>query len=250
MTLNLARAIHGANRAAPPFPELGEDPEIVDDSFKAKETQDAYEIWRANRRAIIHTLDQSAVYSKHAEKTVKNFRQGMYLPHVDFHVGSIEDFLSKRLSTSSESFLDHAILDLPNTHLYLDIVGKALKPNGSLVTWCPSITQIIKCFTLVKDKAMPYFLEKVVEVGPGISGGREWDVRRVRPRALSKVKVEAKDPEADDEVERFALKTGEEAPDVGEPATQDEGWEMVCRPKVGLRTFGGGFVALWRRTEW
>lgn len=29
----------------------------------------------------------------------------------------------------------------------------------------------------------------------------------------------------------------------------DSGWEMVCRPKVGLRIDGGGFIGLWRRKD-
>ena len=31
------------------------------------------------------------------------------------------------------------------------------------------------------------------------------------------------------------------------PVSDDNGWEMVCRPKVGIRISGGGFVGVWRR---
>jgi hypothetical protein len=29
--------------------------------------------------------------------------------------------------------------------------------------------------------------------------------------------------------------------------TKDEGWQMVCRPKVGDRIIGGGFVGVWKK---
>ena len=215
--------------------------------------EEAYQAWRANRRAVIHTLDQSSVYSAHAQKTVKNFRRGMYFPNVDFHVSSIEDYISGRMSTSDQPFLDHAILDLPSTDLYLHIVGKALKSNGSLVTWCPSITQINKCVAQVKQEMMPLLLERVIEVGLGLSGGREWDVRMVRPRALSMATPAFKTQGADAEAAEPAVHSEEEVPISGEPAVQpavqDSGWEMVCRPKVGLKIAGGGFIGLWRKME-
>lgn len=211
--------------------------------------EETYYIWRANRRAVIHTLDQSTTYSAHAQKTVKNYRQGIYFPNVDFHVGSVGDYISGRMCTSDQPFLDHAILDLPKTHLYLDIVGKALKSNGSLVTWCPSVTQINQCVTLVKEELMPFLLERVLEAGQGLSGGREWDVRMVRPRALQMVtpKLKTRGPDAD--ANDSAVHSEEGGPNHVEPSVQDGGWEMVCRPKVGIRVIGGGFIALWRKME-
>jgi tRNA (adenine57-N1/adenine58-N1)-methyltransferase catalytic subunit len=249
LTLNLARAIHGANIAAPPTPERknGKDYESTNEGLEAKAKKEAYDTWRAHRRAVVHTLDQSAAYSAHAQKTVQNFRQGMYFPNVDFHVGSIEEYLSGRMSTTDEAFLDHAILDLPNTHQYLDIVGKALKTNGSLVTWNPSITQINKCVMMVKMENMPFILERVIEVGPGLGGGRDWDVRMVRPRALSKSNLEPTTSESEDGFAERILES-KDAASVQRPAAED-GWEMVCRPKVGIRVIGGGFIALWRKME-
>ena len=242
LTLNLARAVHGANTAAPPIPRLKREYEDVHAELKAKAEVEVYNEWLDNRRAVIHTLDQSEAYSRHAQKIVRDFRQGMYFPNIDFHVGSIEDFLSERPGTP---FLDHAILDLPNTHFYLEILGKALKSNGSLVTWCPSITQINKCVALVKEQNMPLVLVRVIEVGAGMSGGREWDVRMVKPRALSKAKVEVRDPGSGKE------STAESAKDI--PAFDqnptEEGLEMICRPKVGIRVVGGGFIALWQKME-
>lgn len=255
LTLNLARAIHGSNAAAPPIPDavrrVASDnrPAAMNEGLEAKEKKELYDQWRAERRAVIHTLDQSSAYSAHAQRIVGNFRQGMYFPNVDFHVGSIKDYLSDRLTKSNEPFLDHAILDLPDTHKYLEIVAEALKANGSLITWCPSITQINKCVMLVKEENMPFLLEKVIEVGAGLSGGREWDVRMVRPRAFVKAKLEVKPPDLDGEVTDPATEIQDDVKLSAEPAPQDDGWEMVCRPKVGVKVIGGGFVALWRKME-
>ena len=255
MTLNLARAIHAANTAAPPIPDKRSrihsenGIEGVNEGLEAKEKKEVYNAWRADRRAVVHTLDQSQAYSTHAQKTVQNFRQGMYFPNVDFHVGSIDQYLSERMSTAKQSFLDHAILDLPNTHQYLEVIGKALKANGSLVTWCPSITQINKCVMLVKKEKMPFLLERVIEVGPGLSGGKEWDVRMVMPRVLSKVQVGPKKPDLQDELTDLDAEIEQSMELHDRPATQEGGWEMICRPKVGVRVIGGGFIALWRKME-
>lgn len=257
LTLNLARAIHGANTAAPEISNENEVDLQVPDAVEAK--KQAYRKWRADRRAVIHTLDCSGRHSAHAKTVVKNFRRGMYYPHIDFHVGSIDEYLSSRLlDTGDAPFLEHAILDLPNIHDYFDIVAKALKPNGSLITFCPSITQINAGVTFARQNNLPLFLEKVVEVGAAVGvGGREWDVRPVKPRALLKAQAEdVKQPEIlegtedasegaveESEVIATEASTGE----ASTPAPNDGGWEMICRPKVGIRISGGGFVGLWRR---
>lgn len=284
MTLHLSRAIHGANT---PAPELPPAPSPTDRSKKVSyslweslaglvvknKVDDPYETWRANRRAVIHTLDISPEHSAHAQNVVRNFRHGMYFPHIDFHVGKLEDYLSSRLeSNGDEPFLAHAILDLPDTHHYLEIVGKALNPNGCLITWNPSITQTIRCVEVVREKRLPFLLEKVLEVGTSVGvGGKEWDVRSVKPRARVKAEALAKQKAADSqgkesqeiaegglgaypEAEQHdmdstgAVNTAESKAELT-AASDDSGWEMVCRPKVGLRIEGGGFIGLWRRME-
>lgn len=105
-------------------------------------------------------------------------------------------------------------------------MAKALKPGGSLLVFCPSVTQIIECIKDIKKRKLPLFMEKTVEVGSAIGvGGREWDVRPIKPRALQKSEI---------------LEAGLETAD-------DEGWEMICRPKVGVRIAGGGFVGQFQR---
>jgi tRNA (adenine57-N1/adenine58-N1)-methyltransferase catalytic subunit len=256
LTLHLARAIHGANTAAPKILEGNEGTETSPDRIETQRV--AYKEWRENRRAIIHTLDCSGRHSAHAETVVKNFRRGMYYPHIDFHVGNIEDYLCSRLvETGDAPFLDHAILDLPDIHHYFGIVGKSLKPNGILITFCPSITQINTGVTSARQKGLPLFLEKVVEVGGAVGvGGREWDVRPVKPRALLKSKVKnvksSEHLEEDEDVLKDPMEGSKaaasaEAPVSETPFSDGNGWEMVCRPKVGLRISGGGFVGAWRK---
>ncbi|TAQ89098.1 hypothetical protein B7494_g2597 [Chlorociboria aeruginascens] len=293
LTLHLARAIHGANRKAPrtPPPEKGDKsseggeilkrprrgifrklatvfqgfftPNFLPDPTgkQAVAEREAYDAWRSKRRAVIHSLDSSLKHSAHAQQTVKNFRHGIYYPHIDFHIGSIDDYLSTRLSQNREPFLDHAILDLPGTHKYMDIVSKALKPDGTLITFCPSITQINSGVLLVKDKRLPFLIESVLEIGAGIGvGGREWDVRPVKPRALLRAEQEARKLNAEgakvseeegESTEGEATGRSEQSEeDTSESSiSEDSGWEMVCRPKVGMRTTGGGFIAVWRRME-
>lgn len=92
---------------------------------------------------------------------------------------------------------------------------------------------------------MPFLLERVIEVGPGLSGGREWDVRMVRPRASSKVRVEATTLALEGEATESMVESDEEVPE--EQPKEQDGWEMVCRPKVGIKVIGGGFIAVWRK---
>ncbi|KAI9737699.1 MAG: hypothetical protein M1818_005703 [Claussenomyces sp. TS43310] len=270
LTLHLARAIHGANPPAPslpttpssqgplaePSPKCMVKPELptsepVLDGPSTTPPDDAaekeYGRYLSTRRAVINTLDISASNTSHARHVVRSFRHGIYYHNIDFHVGTIPDYISSRLEISPVPFLDHAILDLPSPHSYLDVVGQALKPNGSVVVFCPSITQINSCVLRVKEKKLPLLLETVLEVGAGVGvGGREWDVRPVKPRALVKAEAVARrnmvdggesDPESDINEETSSAAEGKEA---------SSGWEMVCRPKVGGRVSGGGFLGLFR----
>lgn len=291
LTLHLARAIHGANTRAPPIPRLPKTSGKVtpdDDIYRLggdtgeinEKMTDLYNEWRSQRRAVIHSLDADERHSRHAQRTVRNYRHGVYLPHIDFHVGSIHDYLSKRLEETKGVFLDHAILDIPGIQDEMEIVGKCIKPDGRLITWCPSITQHMKCLEIVKGKKLPFVLDRVLELGSQLStGGREWEVRSVKPRALiraeKKAKAEemeredrSKDPFAVDEwLTKISSKEVDEvtSEDVdtsesesvtvqastGEASdlTDTSGWEMICRPKVGDRITGGGFVGVWKKMD-
>ena len=258
LTMFLSRAIHAANTAFP-MPAIGEE-----GLAQAEE----YNQWLLTRRAVIHTLDISEAHSQHAQGTIKNFRRGIYYHNIDFHTGTIDNYLKPRLQRD-EPFLDHAILDLPDTHLNMNIVCQAMKENSTMITFCPSITQTSACLELVKREQLPLFLECVLEVGGLVGvGGREWDVRRVKvkSRGLAQGTSTAEQRNSQSNGNETHLLEAERTV-VGEPGTADgiavrdgslssqsvavqepaDRWEMVCRPKVGGRLVGGGFVGLWRK---
>lgn len=243
LTLNLARAIHAANTAAP---ARFENPTAVFSNTTANETSQ-YKAWRESRRAVIHTLDVSEAHSKHAEKVVQNFRHGMYTGDIDFHTGGITEYIEERLKgTSSEPFLQYAILDLPAIEDYFDILARAIKPNGMLLTFCPSITQITSVVMKLKaENKSSLWLEKVVEIGAGVGvGGKDWDVRPVKPRSLVKAEVAAAEHS---EVIPEAIRHIVGAAEKRASSSTDDSWSMVCRPRAGSKVSGGGFVAVWRR---
>ncbi len=227
LTLNLARAIHAANSPPP-----------------SKEDINEYESWRQKRRAVVHTLDNEPRHSAHAKNVIRDFRKGIYYPQIDLHVGTIDDYLSSRLKEGSgKEFLDHVILDLPRSQDYLDIVSKSLKSGGKLITFCPSITQINEGVLHAKNNGMSLYLERVLEVGGWVgTGGREWDVRPVKPRALERI-------EAQKASEILEVKEASEefSDDKSTSENEGKGWEMVCRPKVGGRVTGGGFIGVWTK---
>ncbi|KAF2211508.1 hypothetical protein CERZMDRAFT_43313 [Cercospora zeae-maydis SCOH1-5] len=205
--------------------------------------------------ASLHTIEVSPKFSAHAQEVVKGFRGGIYAENVHFHVGDVSEWVrTEQASRQSggEPFLAHAFLDLPNAESHLQTVADATKTDGSVIVFNPSITQIIQCATKVKDDGIPLDLETVIELGlNGSSGGREWDVRFVRPRATLK-----KDSEQDLE---DVPPSDESLPEVSdgdsdvstrasvEDAANTNKWSLVCRPKVGDRITGGGFLGVWRK---
>lgn len=227
-----------------------QDPKSINKLTTSQEHKSAeearFDTYLPSRRAVIHTLDISPAFSKHAQNIVRKFRHGLYYHNIDFHVGTIPEYLSSRLATAPEPFLEHTILDLPSPQEHLEIVGQALKLNGSLIVFCPSITQIADCVKLVQEKRLPFHLESVLELGAGVGvGGREWDVRLVKPRAVLKAEAEASKVK-----EQSEAVSDLDSADNGNSlssTSKDSGWAMVCRPKVGSIVTGGGFLGLWRR---
>ena len=206
LTLHLARAVHGARG-----------------------------------KAQIHTMDISDKHSSHAQKIIKGFRKGIYGSNITFHVGSPREFFSPMASTSTEAGgeekekekeISHAILDMPSSHLEMPTVAPYLRLGGKLLLFTPSITQLIEAQRLVRERQLPLYLERVIELGGGMSGGREWSLKFVRSRAS--LRAEAGGMEGEDG------ETGEERKD---------DFVVSCRPKVGKVVQGGGFVGLWTRVE-
>jgi tRNA A58 N-methylase Trm61 len=234
LTLHLSRAIHAAN-----VPRESHDETAPD--------QDS-------RRAVIHSVEVSPRFSEHAQQVVKGFRHGLYAKNVDFHVGNVSDWVKEAFkSRGSSPFLSHAFLDLPSADVHMANVAEALRVDGTLVVFNPSITQITECAKHVKEERIPLDLAKVVELGVnGGSGGREWDVRFVRPRSLGKLQAEAPGlpsdtrSSLDSEDEVAASESEERTPTV---PTEQRGWSFVCRPKVGERITGGGFLGVWKKTS-
>ncbi|KAG6036953.1 hypothetical protein E4U41_005379 [Claviceps citrina] len=233
LTLHIARAIHAAN---PPLPSsLRRDiceAKIRPQSHSTlarvdldldRDAEDAFNHYKASRRAVLHTLDQRPKHAHAAYKLIRNFRRAQYLPSIDFHVGSIDEYLSERLAESSgQPFLSRAVLDLPSAHENAELVVESLLPNGILIIFKPSISQIGDFQKWCTATGQPIRLEKVLELPVSTTsggmhdagGGRHWDVKTVVPRA---------------------------SPDGAAKVVQ------VMRPKVGVRIAGGGFVAILRR---
>lgn len=281
LTLHLSRAIHAANPPKPTMP--GYDDTSVDDSEESitsdqsVEKNDSINAWKRSRRAVIHTIDVSAKYSKHARKVVQGFRHGLYADNVDFHVGDVSEWVESELLRRSNlaqsatptaigdvptqacpaPFLTCAFLDLPATHSHISTVASAMHTDGVLVVFNPSVTQIAECIQKVKQENLPLFLEQTLELGTnGSSGGREWDVRAVKPRASKKVEEPASQPgESMPNAAPASVELeGEDAGRDKEQASSDppEGqhaWSLVCRPKVGDRVVGGGFLGVFRKMK-
>ncbi|PLB38769.1 tRNA (adenine-N(1)-)-methyltransferase [Aspergillus candidus] len=288
LTLHLARTIQAANPAPPTIPFKSqiqyledrptrpeeEDPERANKTQETTEEEDAanavqqeWDAWRTQRRrAVIHTVDVSGKFSAHAEKVVRGFRRGLYAGNVDFHVGPVEDWIAaqnkQRSSSSSSSsspsdttttepYLSHVILDMPSADQRIAHVAPVLKPGGTLIVFAPSITQIGECVQLIRKQGLPFAMEKAVELGAGISGGRLWDVRlavkksRADPACWTESSTTTEDSESRSTSPSSA---NEESDDASSPAVADEG-VLVCRPKVGARVVGGGFVGLWTRID-
>lgn len=286
LTLHLARAIHAANTTPPSLPQTSQVRILEErtkspyeegaDQQRMKEdttgdgnsgiVQKVWDEWRAQRNAVIHTVDVSPKFSTHAEQIVRGFRRGIYAGNVDFHVGAVEDWIKDQLQrrrssgpmglfSNAESaiqpFLSYAILDMPAAHKRIPHVVPALRRDGLLVVFMPSITQIGECVQLIQKEKLPLFMERVVELGMGISGGRLWDVRmavkksRADPASWMKESRDETEHSTAEETDSAELSSTATIPE--QETTQDN--VLVCRPKVGAKIVGGGFVGIWRRME-
>ncbi|CEN59758.1 hypothetical protein ASPCAL02202 [Aspergillus calidoustus] len=301
LTLQLCRAIQAANSLPPPIPNASQvkylqgRPVRPDNSGNntAKETKDAasptaeeeevnptqqnWDTWRAQRKAIIHTVDVAPQFSKHAESIVRGFRRGIYAGNVDFYVGHVENWIAEQIRLRTpppsinpfslakkdtlEPFLTHAILDMPSANLRIPHVVPILKQNGLLAVFMPSVTQIGECVDTIRKERLPLVLEKAVELGSGISNGRLWDIRfatkKSRADPSSWVDPSETGAEADADADAAAAADLEEAHTPSEekvvaketPEHAKPESVLVCRPKVGTKIIGGGFVGIWRRIE-
>ncbi|KAI9763182.1 MAG: hypothetical protein M1840_000848 [Geoglossum simile] len=316
LTLHLARAVHAANTARPPFPPArsiphgskeqlahtaGVDSEDVAGVPRGTQAPEAVleEKWRSSRGAIVHTLDIDPQNSRHAERIVRGFQRGMYAGDVDFHTGDVSEWVTTQLQHRAETsadppravtgpavgsaFLSHIFLDIPDVHRHLQRMQDALHVDGLLVIFTPSITQIAACVRVIKEKKLLFAMDQVVELGlatTGLGSGRQWDVRvagtaagRLEPKelglrgtrgsvqqgrledqgvvAVTPGQGDAHDGANIEQPEGIITEQGPLAKTTiqADLAVEEEkdGLKMICRPKVGERLAGGGFVAVWRR---
>lgn len=174
--------------------------------------------------------------------------------NIRFHVGDVSDWIERHTQARrQERFLSHAILDLPSSHIHVEKMASALRVDGKLLVFNPSITQINSVVELVKARRLPLHLERVIEMGHAMTGGRPWSVHCVRPRALTKVNngsgltvSSSKQPDGQIEQQK---QYSEPDPSETRPECEDDGWQLVCRPKPGERVSGGGFLALWSKNR-
>jgi tRNA A58 N-methylase Trm61 len=220
LTLHLARALHAANTGT-------------------------------SSNAKIHTMDISEKHSIHARKVVNDFKNGIYTRDIEFHVGTPSEFLA---STAGEKrWLTHAILDMPGSHKEMGVVAEHVVLGGKMVLFTPSITQLIDAQREVRENELPLYLERVIELGGGISGGREWSLKFVKSRASMRaastpLPTTSEESTAETGLESEDRSDADSAVDVSGGSDEPE-WVVSCRPKPGKMIQGGGFVGLWTRVE-
>jgi hypothetical protein len=196
----------------------------------------------------------------------------MYAPHVDFHVANISDWIPSQLDTRHRNaslfrtradalpFLSYVILDMPGSHVQIETVAPAMKDGALLVVFVPSVTQIGDCVRIIQDKGVKLQMEMVLELGEGISNGRVWDVRLAKKRARSNgASSRHTDNQALDEksvgkggdagAKDVSASEGDSLQNAEVEPSHDDDPVMVCRPKVGKMTIGGGFIGLWRKID-
>jgi len=156
-----------------------------------------------------------------------------------------------------KEWITHALLDLPSSHNELPLLSSYLLPAAKLICFTPSITQILDAQRKVREENLPLYLEKVLELGMGVSGGKEWGVKFVRSRARLRASTAVASSESG--TEREGEGEGEGSGDNGDDhvrvveeevgAEEDDEWLVSCRPKVGKVVQGGGFVGLWSKIQ-
>ena len=281
LTLHLARAINAANKPPPRIP-LDSQRQVIEmplgQSFETEQCQPnrgasvasgdrqrEWDSWRAQRKAVIHTVDISHRFSAHAEKIVRGFRRGIYAGNVDFYVSRVEKWISSQIAQRHhgrakalfprpvDPFLSFAILDMPSAHLQIEHVAPVMKHDGILAVFMPNVTQLGECVEIIRNQRLPFALDRAVELGTGISSGRLWDIRLTTKRSSASDAVEDNVI-----VDRGTGKSVSDASGINleepvvPPPEDGKGREtvLVCRPKVGARIVGGGFVGIWRKIKY
>lgn len=189
LTLSICGAIHGANALARHY----NNPE--------------------KRGAVLYSLDRREDHLKMGEWNVCNYKRGRFAGDVEFEVTPLP---LEWLKSYPELQLSGVFLDLPDPHIYFEDIARHMCLDATLIVFCPSVTQILRCREELADSRLrndpiDLLLIQTVELPPGNGGGtREWDVNSA-----------------------FTRETGEKV--------------SVCRPKVGARVVGGGFIGIFKK---
>lgn len=180
------------------------------------------------RGAILHSVDRNTLHSSAGRTNVCNYKNGKFENDVEFYNSEtpstwLEDHIKRY--ENSDPYLSGVFLDLPSPEAYLYDIARRMKLEATLIVFCPSVTQILQCKKVIEDsrktctdveserQLIDLTLTKTIELPPGNGGGtREWDLKTV-----------------------FTRESNENV--------------SICRPKVGLKVVGGGFVGVFKKSS-
>lgn len=179
--------------------------------------------------AVLHSIDKNPNHLATGQKNLKNYQRGMYEDDVQFCLAdspihwlqspSTKEWIKNSSKNNdpvydhSSSFLSGIFLDMPDPEAQFKDLSIHLKVDHALIIFCPSVTQILNAVqTVHHDRSIKLAFSRCIEFEPCTSGGslREWDVR------VSDIRN-----------------------------TNKEG--VVCRPRVGTKISGGGFVGVFKK---
>lgn len=162
------------------------------------------------RGAVLHSLDCNRNHQRAAMNNVRLYKRGRFEKDVEFDHCELPQHWLELPQNATKQF-QAAFLDLPDPHLYLAAIAAKMNLDSTLVVFVPSVTQLVRCKHELISGGIDLSLVRTVELPPGYGGGvREWDLATTRVRA-----------------------TGE--------------LSDICRPKVGVRVVGGGFLGIFKR---
>ncbi len=121
--------------------------------FLARAVGQAGEVW---------TFETRPAFKERAERNVAAWGAS----NVRFFLGDVGE------AELPEGAFDGIALDLMEPWKVIAHLVPALKPDRSAVLYLPNITQVVELVRAVREKALPFLLQRVIEVGH-----REWDVR-------------------------------------------------------------------------
>ncbi|XP_031559916.1 uncharacterized protein LOC116296094 [Actinia tenebrosa] len=137
----------------------------------------------------VHSFDNN---TKHMKNGKENFfswinswnktKSVQWPENVTFHECSVKKCTEKIPKTCE---LDAALLDLQSPEYNLEYILPAVKHEGPIVIFLPSITQVVDVISSCYEKDLPFYVDNIIEVTH-----RLWKVQQVFP-------VNNTDPEVD-----------------------------------------------------